>query len=313
MSAISEVSPVSSATPSDQRLAGAPSLDNQMASEWEVHRELAYIFARHVRHDMVNVQCSLQLIEVVEKMREMGGDVALPPELQPDQVKIKVRQALKQIAAMCNDLVLLSQAANPAAYRHPHVLTGRELLETAVSARLTDTVLPADFVASPAAEARMVSMGDMLQAAVAACCFQWTPWLQATANPIGRLSASAHSVEVSFPIIDPALAGFARKLMVCAKADAAGRGRCAPDPSGSSDHAHQRISPLDGTIRHLAAWRPVGRRHRAGWDLFATESSAGHLRARSPGRRPGVRRCCSRPTGRRLGRDGLFHRLPNRR
>jgi hypothetical protein len=56
-----------------------PSLDNQSPAEWSAHLEIAYVFARHVRHDMVNVQCALQLAEVVEKMRAMGSAVPLPP------------------------------------------------------------------------------------------------------------------------------------------------------------------------------------------------------------------------------------------
>jgi hypothetical protein len=213
MPATTEILPASACVGAKHPLPGPPSLDNQSEADWEAHREVAYVFARHVRHDMVNVQCSLQLIEVVEKMRELGGDMALPPELQPEQVKIKVKGAIKQIASMCNDLVLLSQASNPAAYRGPHALTVRELLEAALGSRLGDAgALPVGFTTGPDSEARVVAMGDMLQAAVAACCFQWTPWLHATAEPIGVLAAGERTITLTFPILDPVAGGFSPKL-----------------------------------------------------------------------------------------------------
>jgi hypothetical protein len=193
---------------------GAPSLDNQSAAEWQAHRELAYVFARHVRHDLVNVQCSLQLIEVVEKMRELGGDLDLPPELQPDQVKIKVRQAIKQIASMCNDLVLLSQATTEAAYRGAHSLSVAELMETAVGSRLGEQgALPVGLSEGPAGRAHVVAMGDMLHAAVAACCFQWTPWLFSPADPVCAASILDQAVLLSFPVLDRAMAArYVQKL-----------------------------------------------------------------------------------------------------
>ena len=193
---------------------GVPSLDNQSAGEWEAYRELAYVFARHVRHDLVNVQCSLQLIDVVAKMRELGGDVPLPPELSDEQVQIKVKQAIKQIASMSNDLVLLSQATTPAAYRHAHTLTVAELLESALGSRQGEGGTWSNVVAgSPVAGARLMAMGDMLQAAAAACCFQWTPWLHPPAEPICGLAATDQALLLSFPVIDAALAaGFTQKL-----------------------------------------------------------------------------------------------------
>src|SRR3712207_6748827 len=99
-----------------------PSLENRSAEDWKVHAELAYILARHARHDMGNIYCTLGMFEIVAAIEEAGDAASLPDELQPAAVRAKVQAALKQIMHLSRDLVLLSQAASHSGYRDTRVV-----------------------------------------------------------------------------------------------------------------------------------------------------------------------------------------------
>ncbi len=191
----------------------APSFENEPASSWSTHSEIAYRFARHVRHDMVNIQCTLQLFEVAQKLRDAGGPAAVPPELQPEALRLKVNASIQQLVGHANDLVLLSQATHRGAYTDPHTLTLGELLEGAIGQRITgDLPRPAFLVAPPSA--RVVVMGDMLAAALTPCFFQWSPWSTTCVRAAqATVRVADRSVVLRFPADDvEALAGMARRL-----------------------------------------------------------------------------------------------------
>jgi hypothetical protein len=155
----------------------SPKLSNASRPSWERHGQIAYRFARQAKHDMVNIQCSLRLMETMEKIRQMTGDAGLPPELQPDAVKKKTQTALNQLVSMANDMVLLSQAASPAAYDACRGEPVNTLIRSAIHGRLgEEATLPGGLVHPRGDDRMVVGMGDQLQAAIAAFYFQWTPW-----------------------------------------------------------------------------------------------------------------------------------------
>jgi hypothetical protein len=118
------------------------------------------------------------------------------------------------MVSMANDQVLLSQAACPAAYRDAHTVTWGELLEEAITSRLDDQTAQAPTPPNgPAAEGRIVALGDMLHAALAACFFQWTPWLHPRSDRPCRLVPRGRGTCVLFPVVDRVMVtGFAERL-----------------------------------------------------------------------------------------------------
>ncbi len=190
-----------------------PSLENQTATQWAMHQEVAYVLARHVRHDMVNVQCVLQLCDVMEMLEASGGE--LPPELQPALVQTKIKGAIRQLTHMGSDLVYLSQAANQVAYRKGSILALADLFQAAWSNRLaSDGPLPPHLMDASLRAGRLVVMGDLLQAALAACCFQWSAALH-PAQGLEHITARCEerALDLCFAPLDrEALGGFARRL-----------------------------------------------------------------------------------------------------
>lgn len=199
---------------------GSPSLENVSDREWRRHQEVAYMFVRQSRHDMLNVCCALQMMEMVEKIQEAGPSIPLPPELQPDIVKRKVREALTQVVSMVNDTALLSQASNPVAYRSAHSMTVSELLGAAFSGRGEGTAEPSRILAHEE-EGRVACLGDELQAALAAFYFQWTPGIHPHDNAAGAtLERAPGVVRLNIPADDiEAVAAFARRLKEIAGRD----------------------------------------------------------------------------------------------
>ncbi len=191
-----------------------PGLDRQTPAQWELHAQLAYVFARHARHDLANVHCGVQMLEMVEQIQDGGGvEVPLPPELEPEQMKLRMRGDLKRVVSISNDLVLLSQAASPAPYRHATALPLQTLFEQAILNRLLDDAPPPALTNLPA-DARVLVMGDMLPAALSAFFFQWTPQL----TDLHRARQLRVQVQETCCVVDiPAddqevVASFARRL-----------------------------------------------------------------------------------------------------
>jgi hypothetical protein len=67
--------------------------------------------------------------------------------------------------------------------------------------------LPPEVISTPAAQQRIVVLGDMLQAALSACRFQWTPWLHGLDSPICALVAQGSSAHLTFPTLEGSLIG----------------------------------------------------------------------------------------------------------
>ncbi|MBI1336922.1 MAG: hypothetical protein GC164_08170 [Phycisphaera sp.] len=199
---------------------GPPSLKNHSEVQWHLHGDLAYMFARHVRHDLVNLHCSIQMMETVEKIRKVAGDAGIPPELAPDQVALRVKDALRKVVSMSNDMTLLAQAANPASYKNTRTESINDLLTGAILNKTTDEIpTPDNLVNLP--ERLIVCMGDSLIHALSSFYFQWTPWntphtraAKATAKTLDN------AVRITIPSDDTEhVASFARNIKAL-KADA---------------------------------------------------------------------------------------------
>lgn len=193
---------------------GMPSLSNISGAMWERHETIAYHFARHARHDMVNLQCSLKLSDTAEQIARMTGQ-ALPPELQPEAVKAKTSQALRRMIGTANDMVLLNQSTNKAAYRSCRTDSVQRLLAEAIEARLEGELnMPAGLQDPQLEGLQTVMLGDQLPAAISTFFFQWTRWLQPE-NAVLRASAiwMADILRLRFPADNlESVAMFARNL-----------------------------------------------------------------------------------------------------
>ncbi|MGE5611816.1 MAG: hypothetical protein ACM359_21390, partial [Bacillota bacterium] len=163
---------VSSSSPKGAFL---PGLANKNERDWQQQEQITYLFARHARHDVMSLQSTLSMLEMVQRMSPKEGDPPLPPELQEDQVRAKVRAAIRSLSSMAHDVILLTQATNSAAYAPAVTLGIADLLEDAIGSRLKegDPSPTGLFEGTPAGQVR--ALGSLLQAAVAAFYFQWTP------------------------------------------------------------------------------------------------------------------------------------------
>ena len=182
-----------------------PSLDLLSPFAWQVHQNLAYMFARRVRHDLINVQSAFQMVEMVEELRQAGSNIPLPPGFEPQEVQKRIRIALRQVGNMTNDITFLSQITNPAAYRHSFTQSPQALLNTAILNRLGSEAPLPDAITDPNLENNLVlSMNGMLESAITAFYFQWTPGLHPH-TAVQHFTAKLHSdrLVLSFPIEIP--------------------------------------------------------------------------------------------------------------
>jgi hypothetical protein len=190
------------------------SLENQDEGSWRRHGQLAYLFARHVRHDMMNIAGALTMLEAVQRAQEKMPSAKPPPDLEPAQVKIKMQRNIRHLISVGNDLVLLSQGACRAAYQPPHAFAVRELIDEAVGSRLkAGDARPTRLLEIPQSQ-RVLTLGDMLQAAVAAFYFQWTPWYHEHCGAAKAwFRGTEEEIELVFPADDTEIVGaFARRL-----------------------------------------------------------------------------------------------------
>jgi hypothetical protein len=157
----------------------SPSLNNQSQREWETHAQLAYLFARHARHDLANVHCALGMLEMVEQIQTDYPDTPLPEELNFENIRIKSRQDVKKVISISNDLVLLSQAAALPPYQNLQTSLLASLIEQHITNRLDSQQPRPDLLLSETLNTRVVAMGDMLGVALSVFYCQWTPWSQA--------------------------------------------------------------------------------------------------------------------------------------
>lgn len=182
-----------------------PSLHNQSFVQWERAGQIAFLFARHARHDMANVHCGLNLIDVVDAIQKQCPGEPLPEELQPERLQVKIRNDLKQLMSISNDLVLLSQSASRAAYRGARIEPLANVLSDAILTRLGTQTIPPGLGGEELQSLQVIALGDMLEAALATFFFQWTPCCQpldhvlhATAS--GRIEQTQTVAECVFPL-----------------------------------------------------------------------------------------------------------------
>ncbi len=193
-----------------------PSLDNQTRQQWDRHTQVSYLFARHARHDMANIHCTLRMFEMVQSMGADGDDdTPLPPDLQPDAIKAKTEADIKKLISLSNDMALLSQAVNPWAYQPSHTRSISGLLDDAILSRLdTDHPAPNQGVLERVDGYSILVLGDALVAALGAFYFQWTPWMTAHTQA-SQMTAQItdQQLTLAFPADDTeSVASFARRL-----------------------------------------------------------------------------------------------------
>jgi|GEM_PF-2556580 len=202
-----------SSTSSDQPR--TPALGNQSAELWRKTAELAYLFARHVRHDLANVHCAVQMLEIIEQIEEDGpSDTPLPPELQPNVLKQRMRTDLRRVVSISNDLILLSQCASHPAYIPPETMTVQQIIDSAIIERLGGTLPDPQQIVDNMVDESLLSMGDMLGTAISTFYFQWTPW-QSEHEAASRSTMCCRDglLEISIPADNTEdVASFARKL-----------------------------------------------------------------------------------------------------
>ncbi len=160
----------------------SPSLDNQSADQWEQHAQLAFLFARHARHDLANIHCALGMLEMVEQIQAENPEQELPEELQPHKVREKSRLDIKRIISISNDLIMLSQASSTAAYRPAHTANLSDLIVQYIADRMGSENAPPNKLLETTAQLDVLTLGDMLGPALSTFYCQWTPWLHSHEN-----------------------------------------------------------------------------------------------------------------------------------
>jgi len=192
-----------------------PSLTNQTPAQWDQHTQIAYLFARHARHDLINIHCAMGMLEAIEQTQETGNGDPLPQEMGIATIKAKLNIDVKQLISVSNDLIFLSQAASPAAYKPTHIASLATLIEDAIHLRLPENrPVPSANLIEQIGSSRVLAYGDQLTAALTAFYFQWTPWSTNHTNA-ARVSASLGKNQITFNFaaddIEP-VARFARRL-----------------------------------------------------------------------------------------------------
>jgi hypothetical protein len=162
-------------TPSRDRLAlRSPALTNLSGAQWSRYEQTAYLFARHSRHDLANIHCALGLYEVIEEAHQGKPEAELPEDLRPARLKQRLYADIKRSMTMSYDLILLSQAANPVAYREVRSESPAAVLRAAVLDRVVDEPSGLAQGMEQVENESLILMGDTLPAAIAVFFFQWT-------------------------------------------------------------------------------------------------------------------------------------------
>ena len=167
-------------TPSSETITAvqAPSFKNLNTRAWDQSAQLAFHFACHARHDLANIHCALGMLEMVEQIQKDHPDTPLPAELDPETIRTKCSHDIKKIINISNALILLSQAAATPAYQSTQTTSLAKIIQLHITDQADNQELDTSDLLTSAAQARVLSMGDMLGTALAVCFFQWTPWSQ---------------------------------------------------------------------------------------------------------------------------------------
>ena len=153
----------------------APSLENCSSTDWQQHAEIAYLFARAVGHDMVNIHTAMEMLEHVRQIQQLdGSDAHLPEQLQLPQISRQLSQNVSQLIGLSKNMGLLNHAANAVAYESVRSVDVAELIEEAVISRLGEAPVPVGLPAK-CNGAKVIAFGEMLSAAVTCLYFQWSP------------------------------------------------------------------------------------------------------------------------------------------
>ncbi len=182
--------------------------DLHHAAPWDHYQRIAQLFTRGLRHDVVNLHCSLKLAESLHRLRAENPDMPVPDELRPESVAERVRHNTRLLANITHDGLMLTQAANRWVYHDVHSLPLSQLLHEAIHHHLDDDLeLPALISDPQLAQCQVMAMGDMLTAALSVCLFQWSPRTHAhhfLQNMRCDCSPDRCRAKLSIPIDDPA-------------------------------------------------------------------------------------------------------------
>jgi hypothetical protein len=158
----------------DRQSLRSPALTNLSGAQWSRYEQTAYLFARHSRHDLANIHCALGLYEVIEETHQGKPEEQLPQDLRPARLKQRLYADIKRSMTMSYDLILLSQAANPVAYREVRSESPAAVLRAAILERVIDEPAGLSDALEQLEKESLILMGDTLPAALAVLYFQWT-------------------------------------------------------------------------------------------------------------------------------------------
>ncbi len=185
----------------------SPALTNLSGTQWSQYEQAAYLFARHSRHDLANIHCALGLYEVIEEAHQGKPESELPEDLRPVRLKQRLYADLKRGMTMSYDLIMLSQAANPVAYREVRSESPASVLRAGVQERVVNEPAGLDQAIETLENESLVILGDTLSAAIAALYFQWTDLLGHTLPEELSLSIDTLSTGRAMILTIPATGG----------------------------------------------------------------------------------------------------------
>lgn len=157
----------------------APGPQRIPAALWDAWGYAAYLLARHGRHDIVGLQCTVQVLEMVEKMQASGQTANLPDTLRPEVLIGRIKADVRKSTNMACDLLLLCQAPVKGAYTQAEAMPVVTLLDDAVFKRQPPEDDDQRQLAESCQQAKLLAYGPMLATAISTFAFQWTPFLLA--------------------------------------------------------------------------------------------------------------------------------------
>lgn len=173
MTTATNPSPMTSAAPGPERI--PPAI-------WDAWGYAAYLLARHGRHDIVGLQCTVQVLEMVEKMQAQGQAANLPETMRPEVLLGRIKADIRKSTNMACDLLLLGQAPVRGAYAPIEPMLLVTLLDDAVFRRQAPGTVDEEVqqrLAESCGQARLLAYGPMLATAISTWAFQWTPYMLA--------------------------------------------------------------------------------------------------------------------------------------
>jgi hypothetical protein len=181
----------------------APKLANVNEANWTAMRVLGYRLARQVRHDIVNLQTGMQMLEAVEQMVQAGGAQDLPPDTNLEELRQSAKLDFHRTVQMSSVVSFLAQAGNPEAYAPSRCVMLSEMIELGITSQLPAGDPMVGALQTMCGGIEMVAMGDMLPMALNTCFFQWAPMLH---DPVQarqtKVMCNGYGFEISIPADD---------------------------------------------------------------------------------------------------------------